>query len=97
MASDSFAENGMGGSSAHAYDQVSQYYDRLRDHYWAVASAAQCAQALAAMVGSGTALELGSAPATLRCRWQLAARQSAASTTRLACWTCCVQSPVRSD
>ncbi|RWU20094.1 class I SAM-dependent methyltransferase [Xanthomonas phaseoli] len=48
----------MDGSSAHAYDQVSQYYDRLRDH-WAAASAAQCAQALAALVGSDTALELG--------------------------------------
>ncbi|WP_372172258.1 trans-aconitate 2-methyltransferase [Xanthomonas axonopodis] len=48
----------MDASSAHAYDQVSQYYDRLRDH-WAAASAAQCAQALAALVGTGTALELG--------------------------------------
>ncbi len=58
VGSESFAAYGMDGSSAHAYDQVSQYYDRLRDH-WAAASAAQCAQALAALVGSGTALELG--------------------------------------
>lgn len=86
----------MDASSAHAYDRVSQYYDRLRDH-WAAASAAQCVQALAALVGSGTALELGSAPAALRCRWRLAAWQSAASTTRLACWTCYVPSPVPSD
>lgn len=45
-------------SSVHAYDRVSQYYDLLQEKR-AAANAAQCAQLLAALVGGGTALELG--------------------------------------
>ncbi|WP_045770614.1 class I SAM-dependent DNA methyltransferase [Xanthomonas albilineans] len=49
----------MHATSEEAYNRIAQYYDWLRDVLWNSANTPQCVRTLAALVSTGTALELG--------------------------------------